>query len=339
MKAYVLHGINDFKLEYVPEPAISEGQVLVEVKAAGICGSDIPRVFTAGTYHYPLIPGHEFAGEVVKTMPEDEKLIGQRVGVFPLIPCMECEQCKKRRYEMCSSYSYLGSRRDGGFAQYVAVPKRNLIPLTDNISYEAAAMMEPVSVALHAIRRINPKKDETVAVCGLGTIGLSVVMLLKEMGIKDIIVFGNKETQWNKAMELGVPQSNLGLKDRPIDVCFECVGSVETIQWAVNLTAPAGRIMLVGNPKSDVDLPKDVYWKILRKQLTLMGTWNSSFMIDGFQTFGSPDDWHYVAARLDEGRIDPTKLITHRFGMGELMKGFEIMRDKSEEYIKVMGVF
>ena len=145
MKAYVLHDINKFDMEDVEVPVIKEDEVLVEVKAAGICGSDIPRIFVNGTYSYPLIPGHEFSGEVVKVFDEeseeDQKLLGRRVGVFPLIPCMECPQCKERRFEMCQSYSYLGSRRDGGFAEYVAVPKKNLVPIPDNVSYEAAAML------------------------------------------------------------------------------------------------------------------------------------------------------------------------------------------------------
>ncbi|MCR4990273.1 MAG: galactitol-1-phosphate 5-dehydrogenase [Lachnospiraceae bacterium] len=343
MNAYVLHDISKFNMEEVPVPVPEEGEVLVEVKASGICGSDIPRIFVNGTYNYPLIPGHEFSGEVVDTFEGDDpeeaqKLVGKRVGIFPLIPCMECPQCKERRFEMCKSYSYLGSRRDGGFAEFVAVPKKNLILLPDNVSYEAAAMLEPMAVAVHAIRRIKPKKDETVAVCGLGTIGMLVVMFLLEMGIQDVIVFANKESQRKMAVELGVDSKNLGLKNKPIDVFFECVGSNETIKWGLSLTKPGGRVMLVGNPKGDVELDRDIYWKILRNQLTLMGTWNSSFMIDGFKSLTDEDDWQYVIRRLSEGRINPEKLITHKYPLDALLQGFYLMRDKSEEYIKVMGV-
>lgn len=339
LKAYVLKDINKLVYEEIPKPNvdISKGEVLIKVKAAGVCGSDIPRIFTQGTYHYPTIIGHEFAGKVVEA--KDDELLGKRVGVFPLIPCMKCSQCKARRYEMCSDYSYIGSRCDGAFAEYVKVPETNIIPIPENVSYEAAAMMEPMAVAVHAIRQIKPRRDETVAVCGMGTIGMLVTMFLLEMGIKDVIVFANKEHQRKKAVELGVDPANLGLKDRPIDVFFECVGTNETINWALNLTAPGGRVMLVGNPASDVELDKNTYWKILRKQLTLKGTWNSSYAMDGFQQFGSPDDWHYVLERLSNGRIDPTKLITHRLPLEELKTGLYIMKDKSEDYIKVMGVF
>ena len=156
MKAYVLEGINQLKYKEIKMPELHEGEVLVEVKAAGICGSDIPRIFETGTYHFPTIPGHEFSGQVVSAYDgEQNPWIGKRVGIFPLIPCMECFTCKKVEYEMCRNYNYLGSRCDGGFAEYVAVPEWNLIELPDKVSYEEAAMLEPAAVALHAVRRLD----------------------------------------------------------------------------------------------------------------------------------------------------------------------------------------
>lgn len=339
MKAYVLRGINEFSLEEIPKPVLKEGEVLLKVKAVGICGSDIPRIYSTGTYSYPLIPGHEFAGEVVAVYDEeDASLLGRGFGVFPLIPCLECIECRRHAFEMCRSYSYLGSRRDGGFAEYVAVPKKNLIALPEGVSYEAGAMLEPMAVAVHAIRRLAPKAGQTVAVCGLGSIGLLIIMFLQEMGIEDIIVFANHQYQRDLAVRLGVKPSNLGLKDRPIDMFFECVGSNETINWAVELTRPGGSVMLLGNPKSDIELPRDTYWKILRNQLTLMGTWNSTFSSDDFQMLGKPDDWKYALERVAEGRVKPEKLISHRLSFDEFGRGFEIMRDKSEDYTKVMAV-
>ena len=111
-------------------PSLGEREVLVAVKAAGICGSDIPRIYRTGAYHYPLIPGHEFSGQVVQVQDEkDSSWLNQRVGIFPLIPCKNCMPCRKKQYEMCRNYSYLGSRRDGGFAELVSVPVQNLLSL------------------------------------------------------------------------------------------------------------------------------------------------------------------------------------------------------------------
>lgn len=345
MNAYVLHGPNDIHYEKVDTLKISEGEVLVQVKACGICGSDIPRAYKTGAHVHPLIIGHEFSG-VVTALGDgvDTKWLNKRVGIFPLIPCKECLPCTNKQYEMCRNYSYLGSRRDGGFAEYVAVPQDNLIELPDEVTFEEAAMLEPMAVAVHAMRGIGIQKTDSVAICGMGTIGLLLLMFLKELGIENIYVVGNKESQKKNAVLAGVNEqdfcdtrlndSEKWLLDKTggkgVDVFFECVGKNETVLQAINMTTPGGRIMLVGNPYSDMNLSKQVYWKILRDQLTLKGTWNSSF------THEESDDWQYVLQRLKEKKVEPVKLISHRFALKDLEKGLEIMRDKTEDYVKIM---
>lgn len=347
MKAWVLHGINDLRFEETNTPIIGENEVLLAVKAVGICGSDIPRIFRTGTYHFPTIPGHEFAGVVEETgAAVDKKWLGQRVGVFPLIPCYNCIPCQRGQYEMCRNYGYLGSRQDGGFAEYVAVPEKNLISLPEGVSCEEAAMLEPMSVAVHAMRKAAPSPDENIVICGLGTIGLFLLMFLVEAGHQNIVVIGNKDFQRRMAVSLGLPGSSFcdartqdpekwiaeQMDGRGVDVFFECVGRNETVEQALRMTGPGGRIMLVGNPASDMRLPKEVYWKILRNQLTVFGTWNSSF------THSPEDDWHYVMDRLKDGLIEPERMITHRLPPEELERGLVVMRDKQEEYGKVLIV-
>lgn len=347
MKAWRLHEIGDIRWEEVDCPKPGVGEVLLRVRAAGICGSDVPRIYTSGTYSYPLIPGHEFAGEVAACGEGvSGEWIGSRVGVFPLIPCGECQPCKQGHYELCRHYNYLGSRRAGGFAEYVAAPVKNLIRLPEAVSFEEAAMLEPMGVAVHAMRRVMPGKDDVAVVSGLGTIGLLLVMFLQEAGVKRILTIGKKDFQRQQAIRMGIPAEDYydvrdgkvqeWLQDRTAqrgaDVFFECVGSNDSVTLAVDNTAPAGRVMLIGNPYSDMELPKNIYWKILRNQLTVTGSWNSSF------TGENTDDWHYVMQRLAERRIAPAELISHRFAMEDLEQGFRIMRDKSEDYVKVMGI-
>lgn len=347
MNAYVLHNINDLQYENVNRPTIKDNEVLVQVHAVGICGSDIPRIYQTGAYSHPLIPGHEFSGIVTELGSSvSPHWKNKRVGIFPLIPCGTCTPCQNKQYEMCRHYNYLGSRRDGGFAEYVAVPYENLIELPENVSFEEAAMLEPMSVAVHAMRRISPQPSDTVTVYGLGTIGLLLVMFLQEAGIENILVVGNKEYQKKKILEMGIFETcycdsrhqnvTEWLMERTgnngTDIFFECIGKNEILTQAVNLTAPAGRIMLVGNPYSDMQLEKSVYWKILRNQLTVMGTWNSSF------THDENDDWHYVLNCLEQKRINPANLISHRLDFKDMEKGFHIMRDKTEDYVKIMGI-
>ncbi len=351
MKAYVLRDIGDMSLKEVKKPVPGEGEVIVRVRASGICGSDIPRIYADGAHKMPVIPGHEFSGEVTEVgRKADERLLYKRVGVFPLIPCGRCAACRKGKYELCRDYSYLGSRRDGGFAEYAAVPAANVTVLPDSVTYEEAAMLEPMAVAVHAMRRVLPCREdrkERVAVCGLGSIGLLLVMFLKEAGYQDIYVIGNKDYQRECVKKAGVMENSFcdsrkenvreWLMERTngggADVFFECVGKNETVSQAIDLTGAAGSVCLVGNPYGDMVLKKGVYWKILRNQLTVTGTWNSSFTGD------EGDDWNYVIKRLKEKRIDAAGLIVHRFPLEGLTEGFGIMKDKTEDYIKIMGIF
>lgn len=365
MKAWVLHNINDLRYEAVEEPRLSEHEVLVSVKAAGICGSDIPRIYRDGAHSMPLIPGHEFSGEVVKLgRGADKKWKGKRVGIFPLIPCGKCRQCVNLKYEMCRGYSYLGSRRNGGFADYVAVPEWNLVCLPESVSYEEAAMLEPMAVAMHAINRLNFTERDTAVVIGLGTIGQLLTMFLLERGIQNVLAIGRKESQRRTAMKLGVLEKNYcdsreedennfvmyHTQGCGADVVFECVGKNETVARAIDLAAPAGQICMVGNPSTDITLEKSVYWKILRNQLCVAGSWNSSYTGKQLVTSGAQnpasignrvkemcfDDWQHVLAMLGQKRIAPANLITHRLTMEQLEQGLHIMRDKLEDYIKIM---
>lgn len=357
MKAYVLDGIGQLNIKDVEMPCIANDEVIISVKAAGICGSDIPRVYKTGTYHFPTIPGHEFSGIVEKAGDGASEWLGKRVGVFPLIPCMECPQCRKMQYEMCSNYNYLGSRTDGGFAEYVKAPKWNLIELPKNVTFEQAAMLEPMAVSVHAARQAGLisnslsvglcnsndlcqndtlNKKASICIIGLGTIGLSLLMMLISEGYENVYVVGNKDMQRDTAINIGLSEShyidvdNFIIGEHIFDVCFDCVGTNTVVNIVINSVAPKGKVVLVGNPASDMNIDKKTYWQILRKQITIFGTWNSSF------THNESDDWYFVLDKLASGAICPEKLISHRFPFDKLYTGMEIMRDKSEEYVKVM---
>lgn len=346
MKAYVLNGIGKLDYMEVARPVLREGEALVEVKAAGVCGSDIPRIFINGTYHFPTIPGHEFSGVVREVYDQSMKrLIGKRVGIFPLIPCLKCTPCKERKYEMCMHYDYLGSRRDGGFAEFVAVPLRNLIELPNEVSFETAAMLEPASVGIHALRRIDMSKIKSAAVFGPGTIGLLTAQWLRILGVPDIYLVGTNDGQRQMAGKLcfehfyngneidAVERIETETDREGVDLALECTGHAGVLNDCLKVTKRDGNVVIVGNPHGNIQIPKNIYWQILRKQLHLTGTWNSSFIPENHE-----DDWTVTLGAIARGVLQPEKQITHKLPFEELPAGLSMMKNRSEYFNKVMVV-
>ena len=332
MKAYVLHGVNDLRYEDVPIPECPKGWVIVQVKAAGICSSDIARVFTKGTYHFPTIPGHEFSGVVYSVVDEEnQSWEGKRVGVFPLIPCRECPQCKQKQYEMCANYDYLGSRRDGAFAEYVAVPLWNLLPLPNEVPLEVAAMLEPLAVGLHALKKAEIKQTDSVAVIGTGMIGISAAQWAKKYTAGEVVVIGRNEKKRYLVESTGLPyEVHTKAEGKEYDVVLEAVGTPESVDLALNLIRPGGTVVLMGNPSGDILLTQNTYWRILRKQLIVKGTWNSFY--DG----DNKSDWTEAIEALAMGEVEVKSLISHTFPQERLIDGLQLMRDHKEPYCKIM---
>lgn len=335
MKVYSLHAVNDLRYEEVPYPDCPQGWCVVKVKACGICSSDIPRIFKKGTYHFPTIPGHEFSGIVDKASDQENKyLLGKKVGIFPLIPCRKCAQCMDGKYEMCRSYDYIGSRRNGGFAEYVSVPVWNLVELSDEASYVEAAMMEPMAVSLHAIKRMELNKNDDVAIIGTGMIAFAAAQWAISMGVSSVTVLGRSENKRKIAESIdGVTYEIIDQCNKEFDAVLEAVGSQSAIIKSVEIAAPGGRIVLMGNPEGDILFPQDVYWKILRKQISVTGTWNSSYEKDAVS------DWKEVKEALETHSIDAKKLVSHIFPQDNMMDALDLMHSHKEPYCKVMTLW
>lgn len=336
MKAYSLHAVNDLRYEDVGMPSLPNDEwCIIKVHAAGICSSDIPRIFTKGTYHFPTIPGHEFSGEVFSVANDKYKdLIGQRYGIFPLIPCRHCEQCQKKNYEMCAHYDYLGSRRDGGFAEYVAVPIWNLIKLPKTVSYVQAAMLEPLSVALHAIKRGAVTEGQEVGIVGTGMIGIGAGLWAKMKGAANVKIIGRSEGKRKLVESMGLDYIDSS-KDEigDYDFVLEAVGSPSSISQAIDIARPGSTVLLMGNPSGDILLPQDIYWRILRKQLSVKGTWNSKY--DG----NNPSDWTEAVNAIASNKIDVLSMVSHRFNQQDLKEGLNLMYEHKEPYCKVMTLW
>lgn len=330
MKAYVLHGIGDLRYEDRPEPEPRPGWARVKVLAAGICSSDIPRIFEKGTYRYPTVPGHEFSGRVEAVGDSgDEKWVGRRVGVFPLIPCKTCPSCEKGRYETCSHYDYLGSRRDGGFAEFAAVPVWNLVELPESVNDVQGALLEPVAVALHAVRRAGLLPGESVCVVGTGAIGLLAGQWAKLLGAGKVVVKGRGEAKRPVVQRCGLEYAPELRAGEAFDCVIEAVGSARALEESLALAAPGGRLVLMGNPEGPRTLSQDLYWRILRKQLTLLGTWNSSYG-------GRDGDWARAVEETGSGRIQTETLVSRVLGAEKLTEGLELMRERKEPVCRIV---
>lgn len=343
MKACVLHGIGDLRCEEKLKPKAGKGEVLIKIKASGICGSDISRVYTKGTYHFPTIPGHEFSG-IIEELGEDcdAGLLGRKAGVFPLLPCMKCDSCHIGEYAQCIDYNYFGSRCDGGFAEYIAVPVWNLVMVPESLSYEESAMAEPAAVAIHALRQSGVEIGDRVVIFGAGPIGLmlgqwaqawgaGMVMLIdidegkvafaKEMGFMNVLNSKYSDSlKWINEMTGGMGA----------DLAVEGAGVSSTLEQCLCCVRPFGRIVAMGNPAGEMKLSQKAYWELLRKQLKISGTWNSSFV-------SLPkNDWTLAVDAMEQGKINVKPFITHRFSLEQCNEAFTMMRDRTAFYNKVM---
>lgn len=324
MMAANLHAVGELVCEEVDIPQCGEDEVMVKIKNCGICGSDIGRVLAHGTYHFPMIPGHEFAGEVVYD-PTGE-YTGKRVAIFPILPCFKCDMCAKENYAECRGYDYYGSRRDGGYAQFIAVKKWNLVELPDNVSYEEGAMCEPMSVARHAIKKLDIKEGETLLITGAGPIGLIAGMWAKSFGASKVCYIDIDTEKIAFAKSLGFEEYD---GTSFVDAALEGTGASSAIATAINAVNPFGKMVLMGNPGRDISLTAKNCQNILRKELKINGTWNSVYA-------SFDNDWQESLKAVSEGKLNVRQLITHRPSIAEALDAITMMRDRTEFYCKVV---
>lgn len=324
-----LHGIGDLRFEKKETYKLEKDSVLVKIKYCGICSSDIERVFVNGTYHFPTIPGHEMSGQIVAVNDEDEELLGRKAAIFPLMPCFECDACESKEYAQCSNYNYFGSRCNGGYSEYLLVPKWNLVLFDDSLDYKIAALCEPGAVAIHSVSIGEIKKDENVAISGTGTIGMMIALVAQSRGANVTVIGRSEESlEFSKQLCLNALLTT-ELENKIFDKVFEVVGNNESINQSIGLADNFATVILVGNPKDDVKLDKQIYWKILRKQIVLKGIWNSSYS-------NKANDWKEILDLMVKGDIPFESLISKEYSMNEFKEAFDFLRNSKNKKLKVM---
>lgn len=340
MKALVVTDNATFDLQELDSPVPKKGEVVIKVAYVGICGSDLPRYFEGKVHAFPQVLGHEFSGVVTEIGEGVSQLaIGSRVAVAPLIPCSECEQCQSGRPQLCTHYSFIGSRQQGAMADYVIAPEKNCLKVPDNLSLQVAAMIEPLTVAIHGIERIVTHSGDKALVFGAGTIGLMTVLALRARGVGDITVIDLNPHKLAKALEIGADVV-LNPLEEDLDehfrrnglgeLVFETAGSHQTQLQAVKYADRKGKVVFVGTSTHQITFDAKDFELILRRELELTGSWMSySAPFPGFE-------WTAALRYLATKEIETESLITGVYHLEDKGIPFEKMREEHSREIKVL---
>lgn len=333
MKAAVLHARNVIRVEDVAVPSLQPHEILVKVKATGICGSDLPRVLGNAAHHYPIVLGHEFSGVVERIGAGVSRVkVGDRVAGVPLMPCFRCHDCQAGNYAQCKSYSFIGSRVNGSWAEYVVLPEMNAIPLGDAVGFEEAAFVEPSSVALHALQHIRFEGGGQVAILGGGNIGLLALQWVKLMGAREVTVFDIDDDRLALARKLGADYVLNNLRaateeswrqitgGRGYEVVLETAGSDATMKQSFELAANKAKVCFIGTPVRDLTFSPKRFELMNRKEFTLTGSWMS---------YSAPfpgKEWETALHFLKQGKLNFKDLIDRTFPLDEINAAFDLYR-------------
>jgi len=286
MRAAVYHGPRDVRLEELPDPAPGEGEVLLRVLRSGMCGTDAtewkagPKTFPVETPHPvtgnrgPMVPGHEFIGEVVVQGPGATMPVGSRVASGAGVSCGHCDRCRQGRTNLCRSYYTLGLNTAGGMAELVAVPERTLVPLPEGLSLDAAGLAQPLAVGLHGARRSGVQDGDRVVLIGAGAIGTFLLAGVRSLADVDLTVVDFPGARLDRALRLGatrVLDTGPDVVDRVrreigapgADVVIEASGAPGQLDAATQMVRPGGTVLQVGLPATRQEL--DVHALVMRE--------------------------------------------------------------------------
>ncbi len=340
MKAAVMPKPFEIELQEVSVPKAEGNEVLVKVMAVGICGSDIHYYEHGKIGRYvvekPIILGHECAGIVVQVGDEVSRVkVGDRVAIEPGITCGRCEYCKKGRYNLCPDVQFLATPPvDGAFVQYIKHREDFLFPIPDELSYEEASLVEPFSVGIHAAKRSKLQPGSTVAIMGMGPVGLTAIAAVKAFGASKIIVTDLERNRLEAAKRLGATHVINVLEQDPneeidritdgkgVDVAFETAGNPKALQSALKALKRGGKMAIVGLPPQD--------------EIALNIPLIADYELDIFGIFRYSNTYEQGIEFLSSQNFQLDSLITDRFTLEQTKEAMERARLNKKESLKVI---
>ncbi|MGM0782857.1 MAG: zinc-binding alcohol dehydrogenase family protein [Pseudomonadota bacterium] len=335
MKALEVRAPLDYRITEIEMPRAAAGDVLVRVAFAGICGSDMHIIHGDNAFvRFPRITGHEFAG-IVEAVGEGAEgvAVGDAVCIDPVISCGECYPCRIGRPNVCAALEVIGVHRNGGFEERVSVPAGNVHRLPDGLGLDAAALVEPYSIAANVLDRMQPHPGDRLLIFGAGVIGLTILQMARALGIEDITVSDVIDARLATARELGATRTVNGAEADleaqmaeltggegvPLIADAACVPAL--LPQMLRIASPAGRIGLLGFNPTPSDLAQ---LEVIKKELALVGSRlnNRKF----------PE----VLELMASGRLDPLALVSHRLPLDEMPGAIDMLDHHPEKVRKVL---
>lgn len=325
-----------FDVREVPAPEPAAGEVVVRVRRCGVCGSDL-HFYHGALPPPPVCPGHEISGEVAAVGAGVTRMrAGDRVAVEPLIVCGECFFCRTGDYQLCPQFQVAGHSVDGGFAELLRVPAYTLFRLPDALDYEVGALTEPLAVTVHAARLAPIRMGDRVLILGAGTIGLLAIASARAAGAGEVWITARHPQQIEAATALGATRVFAGKQgeselasaahEQPVDVVVETVGgTADTLNDAVHLARRGGTVAVLGIFAASPALSA---LALVIKEVRLIGSMT-------YGRSGTRADFDIALDMLARAPEQYRKLVTHRFALKDIARGFEIASDKASGSIKV----
>jgi L-iditol 2-dehydrogenase len=335
MKAAMLYGVKDLRLQDIDIPKIADGEVLVKIKAATTCGTDL-KIFQRGyverVIKLPTVFGHEWAGEVVqvsKNLDWPEK--GMRVRAGNSAPCLHCTMCQKGKYNLCENMIWLW----GAYAEYIRVPARmvfvNMQEIPQHVSFEEASVTEPLACVLHGVEEAGVKLGDTVAIVGAGPIGLMHLLTVKKIGAERVIVIDLVEERLEYAKKLGAddiinPTKEDAVKKvrdltdgRGVDVAIEAIGLPATWEQALKFARKGGTVLEFGGCPPGTEIKVDAEM-LHYGELTILGAFHTT-----------PLHFRKALSLIASRTIDVRPLITRKMNLEKIAEAFDILSTSKNE--------